>query len=137
VTDLTLGLRQAEADAKKRIVGKIVELVASEYSEYALGTNMSEDEKNIFVSDGISWASESVPVSGVAPAKVYWERLQKGRGYGVGQGYNAYVLVALSVDDYEEARRRAIRRVEEKARAANNRRAEEAAKRLRERLGWE
>lgn len=134
VADLTLGLRQAEADAKKRIVGSIVEEVASEFSEYALGANMSEDDKSVFVSDGISWATDGISIAGAAPAKAYWEKIETGRSYGVSNSYDVYVLVGLPAADYEEARARAIRRIEERARAAANRRAEEAAKRLRQRL---
>jgi len=137
VADLTLGLRQAEADAKKRIVGKIVEQVAAEYSEYALAANMSEGDKSVFVSDGIAWASEAISVTGVAPAKSYWEKTQTGRSYGVSTTYDVYVLVSLSAADYEDTRARAIRAVEERARAAANRRAEEAARQLRQRLEQE
>ncbi len=134
VADLTLGLRQAEADAKKRVVGKIAEQVASEYSEYSLGANARPDDHSAFVSDGISWATDTVSVSGAAPAKVYWEKIVTGRGSGTATTYNVHVLLALSGADYDEARNRALATIEERAQAAANRRAEEAATRLRQRL---
>ena len=134
VADLTLGLRQAEADAKKRIVSRIAESVATEYSEYALGANASEGDKSVFVSDGISWATEALTVSGVAPAKTYWEKVETGRPYGATTSFNTYVLVGLPDADYEMARLRAARAIEARARAAADRRAEEAARQLRRRL---
>lgn len=134
VADLTLGLRQAEADAKKRIVGKVAEQVAAEYSEYALAANMSEGDKSVFVTDGITWASEAISVTGAAPAKSYWEKVESGRSYGVSTAYDVYVLVSFSTADYEDTRERAVRAIEERARMAANRRAEEATRRLRQRL---
>jgi hypothetical protein len=132
VADLTLGLRQAEADAKKRIISKIAEQVATEYSEYAIGAGASDSDKSVFVSDGISWATEAITVSGVAPVKTYWERLE--RGPARTQAYKIYVLVALSDADYTQARESAVRAIEQRARAKADRRAEEAAQRLRQRL---
>jgi hypothetical protein len=134
VADLTLGLRQAEADAKKRIISRIAEQVAAEYSEYALGANASEGDKSVFVSDGISWATEGLMVSGIAPAKSYWERVETGRPYGRTTSYTVYVLAGLPDADYELARLRAARAIEARARAAGDRRAEEAARRLRRTL---
>jgi hypothetical protein len=134
VADLTLGLRQAEADAKKRIISRIAEQVASEYSEYALGANASEGDKSVFVSDGISWATEGLAVSGIAPAKTYWEKIETGRSYGGTTSFTVYVLLGLPDTDYEMARQRAARAIEARARAAADRRAAEAARRLRQTL---
>jgi hypothetical protein len=134
VPDLALGLRQAEADAKKRVVGKIAEQVASEYAEYALGANVDEGDKSVFVTDGISWASEAVSLSGVAPVKQYWEAVETGREYGVARSFNAWVLLGISADAYDEARRRAARALQARARAAADRKAEEAVERLRRQL---
>lgn len=136
VADLSLGLRQAEADAKKRLISRVAEQVATEYSEY-LVADPSGADKSVFLSDGISWVSDATTISGAAPAKSYWEKIETGREYGVAQSYNAYVLIAISLEAYEETRVRAIRAIEERAREAGNRRAEEAARRLRERLGWQ
>jgi hypothetical protein len=135
VADLPLGLRQAEADAKKRIISKIAEQVATEYSEYAIGAGASDGDKSLFVSDGISWATEGITVVGVAPVKSYWERVE--RGPSRTQAYEIYVLVALSDADYTQAQERAVRAIEQRARAKADRRAEEAAQRLRQRLELE
>jgi hypothetical protein len=132
VADLTLGLRQAEADAKKRIISKIAEQVATEYSEYAIGAGASDGDKSVFVSDGISWATEAITVAGVAPVKTYWERVEKWPART--RAYKIYVLVALSDADYAQAQERAVRAIEQRARAKADRRAEEAAQRLRHRL---
>lgn len=133
-SDLGLGLRQAEADAKKRIVGKVAEQVASEYSEYALGANVDPGDKSVFVADGISWASEAVTLTGAAPAKQYWEAVEIGHEYGAARTFDCWVLVGMSADAYADARRRALRALDARARAAGSRQAEDAARRLRERL---
>lgn len=133
VANLSLGLRQAEADAKKRLVGKIAERVTAEYSEYAMSTG-ADDEATAFVSDGISWTTDAIDVSGAAPRRIYWERVETGLEYGVSRDYDVYVLVGISRQAYEEARRRTVRALNARARADEQRRVEEGMERLRRRL---
>ena len=64
---LEMGLRLAEADAKKRLVGQVSELVEAEYSQYATGSGQPEPAQ--FVADGISWVSRGWPSPGPAPPR--------------------------------------------------------------------
>lgn len=132
--DLALGRRQAEADAKKRIAESITSLVRTEYEDYARGANMSEDDVGRFVADGVAWTSGNVRVSGVMPDESYWEKVETTTYEGVEYFYNCYSLLKMSKTDYNRARKRAIDGLIEKARAENNREAEEAAMELKRKL---
>lgn len=134
VYDLSLGRRQAEADAQKHITEKIAKIVETEFTAYGRGANMSKDDIGKFAADGIAWVSEKVVISGSEPVKQYWEKIEATTEGGVKYLYNIYVLVQLSVDDYNRARDRAINGLAEKARIENNKKAEEAAANLLKRL---
>lgn len=126
--DLSLGIRQAEADAKKRLIGKISESAESEYSEYMLSTQGASG-KSAFAADGIALASRKVRYSGAEPVKTYWEKIEVARPSGVNYFYNVYTLLQIPEADYLEAKEATL-----SARGAEDGRAEESAVRLRDRL---
>lgn len=134
VNDLTMGLRQAEAEAKKRMVGKIAELVQAEFTTYAIGANMSEYDRGNFVADGIAWVSEKVQITGSVPFKSYWEKVEITKDYGIEYAYNVYTLLQIPKKDYNKARNRAINGLFEKAKEVKNKKAEEAALELKKKL---
>lgn len=52
VYDLALGKRQAEADAKKRLVEAVASELTSEYREFARGSNTLPGDVGRFIEDG-------------------------------------------------------------------------------------
>jgi hypothetical protein len=134
VQDLTLGRRQAEADAKKRIADSIVTVVRTEYEEYARGANMDPYDVSKFVADGVAWSSESIVITGVTPEESYWEKVRTTTYDGVQYFYNCWSLVKVPRDDYERARMMAVSGLIEKARASHAKAAEEAAIGLKQKL---
>jgi len=128
---LELGLRLAEADAKKRLISQVSELVEAEYSQYATG---SAGQSTQYVADGISWVSSGVAISGVRPAQVWWERVAVMLPSGEEEYWRVYCLLEIGKEDFEQAKKRAAAALEERRRARQDRQAEEEARRLRERL---
>jgi hypothetical protein len=129
---LEMALRQAEADAKKRLVGQVSELIQSEFSQYATSTGNSQPSQ--FVADGISWASQRVAVSGAHPAKSYWERVEVREAWGVEYFWRAWCLLEVSAEDLAAAKSRAAEALKEQLRRPTDRKAEEEGKRLRDKL---
>lgn len=134
VADLTLGLRRAEADAKKRILPWIAERAVAEYSELTLGAGTDTIGADVLLADDIGWVTETISLTGVGPARVYWERIETGLGYGVRNSYDVRVLVSIPVVDFESARARAVRRIEQRERAAAIERLEKSSQRLQQQL---
>jgi hypothetical protein len=130
-----MALREAEADAKKRLVGLVSERVEAEYTQYATSSGGAEPSR--FVADGISWASRQVQVSGARPAKTYWERVAVAQPAGFEYHWRAYCLLEVSKSDVELAKKRASEALDQRRRRLEERQAEEEAKRLREKLDKE
>jgi hypothetical protein len=130
--NLEMGLRAAEADAKKRLVGQITELVEAEYTQYATASGTGQPAQ--FVAEGISWASQGVAVSGARPAQTYWERVAVGLPSGLEYYWRVWCLLEIGREDFERARKAAAAALEERRRQGSERQAEEEARRLRERL---
>jgi hypothetical protein len=131
-SSLEMGLRLAEADAKKRLVGLVSEQVQAEYTQYATASGQGKPAQ--FVADGISWASQRVAVSGARPAQTYWERVAVGLPSGVEHYWRVWCLLEVGHQDLEAAKKRAAEAIEERARRPRDRQAEEEAKRLRRQL---
>ncbi|MFH0808940.1 MAG: hypothetical protein V2A77_00485 [Pseudomonadota bacterium] len=128
---LDMGLRQAEADAKKRLVAEISQLVEAEYVQYDLSTGA---DRSGYVADGISWVSRRVPVSGAHLTEAYWERVAVGSPGGAQLYWRVWCLLRITLEDMALAKKRASEALADlKNRATSGRAAEEAA-RLKERL---
>lgn len=128
---LEMGLRGAEADAKKRLVGLVSEQVEAEYTQYITASGGSEAR---YAAEGISWASQGVMLSGARPAKTYWERVMVRLPSGAEYYWRAWCLLEVASQDLERARREAAEALARRRQGASERQAEEEAKRLRDRL---
>jgi len=134
VQDLTLGRRQAEADARKKIVESILLLIQTEYRDSAIGSNLSPLDVGKHVEDAVAWSSGRLNLSGVQTVESYWEKVSTVTYGGVEYSYNCYALVRIEEGDYARARVEAMNKIAEQARAESNRAAEEAAAGLKSRL---
>ncbi len=125
VRDLTLGRRQAEADARKRIAESIASRVRTEYEDHARGANLGPYDVMRFVEDAVVSSSEGIDVSGVMPHESYWVKIRTTTHEGAQFTYDCYVLLRIARSDYERARLMAVTRVLDRARAESVKAAEE------------
>ena len=122
VYDLALGKRQAEADAKKRIVEKVRSDLTIEYKDFVRGANAFPGDVGHFVEDILQSTSE-VTLSGLTVWKSYWQRESDEEGSK--PYYHIYALVQLSKKDYENAKSQIIDALMEKAKQDRNKEAEQ------------
>jgi len=134
VADYAVGLRQAKAEAVKNIAESIATKVRTEFTETTRGANIDPGDLGKFVQDGIAMVTNNINIQGMLPTENYYEKVEEVTDYGVKYFYNCYVLYQLPVADYKLARRRALEDMTKKYREENNKKAEEAATKLLEKL---
>ena len=134
VADYAVGLRQAKAEAMKNVAESIQTKARTEFVENTSGANLTPEDLGRFIQDGIAMVADNINISGLLPAEQYYEKVEEVTDTGVRYFYNCYVLFQLPVKDYKEARKRAIEDLAAKAREENNKKAEEAAMQLLEKL---
>ena len=129
-----LGLRQAKAEAIKNLAEGVQARVRTEFTAATQGANISESDLGEFVSDAVGIITENLNIQGLQPVEVYYEKIEKTTHTGVEYFYNCYNLVAIKQSDYMQAREIALNGLADKAKEANNRKAEDIANKLMERL---
>jgi len=134
VADYAVGLRQAKAEAMKNVAESIETKVRTEFVQNTRGANLTPEDLGRFVQDGIAMVSDNVNISGLLPAESYYEKVEEVTNVGVKYFYNCSVLFQLPVNDYKEARNRAINGMVEKAKKEQNKAAEKAALGLLDKL---
>lgn len=136
VHDLALGKRQAEADAKKRIVEAVSSELTSEYREFIRGANDQPGDVGRFVEDAIETVSSSVNVSGMLAEKTYWERfVERSDKEGKKPYFHIYALVKIEKAEFDSAKSRVIDRLIARVRADKNNEAEQMVEEWRKRRG--
>lgn len=126
VYDLALGKRQAEADAKKRLVEAVSSEITSEYREFARGSNTIPGDVGRFIEDGIEAISRNVKISGLLAEKSYWERLMDNPDEeGSKPYYRIFALLKIVKKDYNAAKGQVISGLMEKAKQDRNKEAEQ------------
>ncbi len=129
-----LSLRQAKAEAIKNLTEGVQIKVRTEFSEAIRGTNVSENDIGVFVQDSIGMVTENLNIQGIIPKTQYYEKLERTTAVGVEYIWNSYVLISIKKDDYIQARNLAIKGIADAAKQENNKKAEEAASLLMDRL---
>ncbi|MBI5410290.1 MAG: hypothetical protein HZA14_13085 [Nitrospirae bacterium] len=126
VYDLALGKRQAEADAKKRLVEAVSSELTSEYREFIRGSNTVPGDVGRFVDDALESVSRQVNVSGMLAEKAYWERLvERSEKEGSKPYYHIFSLVRIAKKDYEASKDRVVRGLLDKTKTDKNKEAEQ------------
>ncbi|HLD30356.1 MAG TPA: hypothetical protein VJC03_08430 [bacterium] len=134
VADYAVGLRQAKAEAVKNIAESIQSKVRTEFTETTRGANIDPGDLGKFVQDAIAMVTENVNIQGMLPAENYYEKVEEATEYGVKYFYNCHTLYQLPVKDYRLARSRALDGMAQKYKEENNKKAEEAAMSLLEKM---
>ncbi|MFH1957588.1 MAG: hypothetical protein ABIJ15_03850 [bacterium] len=134
VGDYAVGLRQAKAEAMKNVAESIQTKAKTEFVQNTRGANLSPDDLGRFVQDGIAMTADNINISGLLPAESYYEKVEEITEVGVKYFYNCSVLFQLPVQDYKQARNRAINGLADKAKEEQNKAAEEAAMGLLDKL---
>lgn len=103
--DLALGKRQAEADAKKRIVEKVRSDALVEFRELARGANVAPHDVGRFAEDMIESVSK-VSISGITPVKSRWEEVAvpSSPDRDSSRAYHIYSLVAIPKSEFDRAK---------------------------------
>jgi len=129
-----LALRQAKGEAIKNITEGIQVKVRTEFSEATRGTNISEDDLGSFVEDALGMVTENLNIQGIIPKTQYYEKVEKTTATGVKYLWNCYMLLTIEKSDYLQARNLALNGLVDKAKRERDKKAEEAATLLMERL---
>ena len=129
-----LALRQAKGEAIKNITEGIQVKVRTEFSEATRGTNISEDDLGSFVEDALGMVTENLNIQGIIPKTQYYEKVEKTTATGVKYLWNCYMLLTIKNSDYLQARNLALNGLVDKAKRERDKKAEEAATLLMERL---
>ncbi|PJA13294.1 MAG: hypothetical protein CO113_05130 [Elusimicrobia bacterium CG_4_9_14_3_um_filter_62_55] len=117
---LSLGLREARADAEKKVVNEIASLMYNEYSEAVKGENVPEGVGEE-IRDAFHRVSESVSVSGLRQSKQYWRKMEEKRDRGVRYVWDCFVALSIDREDYWDAREAALHGAAKRAREERNR----------------
>lgn len=126
VYDLALGKRQAEADAKKRLVEAVSSELTSEYREFVRGSNTIPGDVGRFVEDALESVSKQIKVTGMLSEKAYWERLvESSEKEDIKPYYHIYALVRIAKKDYEASKDRLLSGLLDKAKTDRNKEAEQ------------
>lgn len=126
VYDLALGKRQAEADARKRLVEAVSSELTSEYREFTRGSNTVHGDVGRFVEDALESASRQINVTGMLSEKVYWEKLvERSETEDSKPYYHIYALVRIAKRDYEASKDRVLSGLLDKAKTDRNKEAEQ------------
>jgi len=126
VYDLALGKRQAEADAKKRLVEAVASEVTSEYREFVRGSNTVPGDVGRFIEDGLESMSRNIKISGLLAEKSHWEKLVENPDTEGGKPYyHIFALVKIAKKDYNAAKEQVISGLLEKAKEDRNKEAEQ------------
>ena len=106
MSDLTLSIRQAQAEAKKYMAESIQSRLRVELSASITGSNKVSTGLQRHLSDSIASVVDGVIVSGVVPEEIYWERIAvKPAPKTVETKYNTYVLIQIPAKEYEKAKK--------------------------------
>lgn len=132
VTDYSIGVSEARAEAIKNGVISIQIKARSEFSKFAEGSNIAPDLIGKFVSDGIAFIADSFYISGIQQKRIYFEKEKYNTEYR--PHYNIWALCEMSSGDYLKAKIDAAQRLVNKYNKEKNEEAKKKAEDLLDRL---
>ena len=128
--DRSFGMNQAYADGVRKLMNTMQNDVKTQSSLALRGNNVDEDDVGRFSEFAVAWISDTYKVAGVKNPKTYWEKVEVKTPTGVKYFYNCYSLLQISKKDYNRALEGAYYNMQNKAREANNKKAEQTAIKL-------
>jgi len=132
--DYSLALRKARAEVIKNIIEGIQGKVQKEFSEAIKGLSISEGELSEFLTDTVGIIMDTYQMHGIKPKEIYYEKVERPTAEGAEYFHNCYKLVEISEGEYIEWRNAALESLRDKARAENDKKAEEIANELLKKL---
>jgi len=132
--DFSLALRQARGEVVKNIIEGIKRTVQREFSDAIRELSISDAELSEFLTETVGKIMDIYQMHGIKPKETYYEKVERSTAEGAEYFYNCYQLVELSQGEYIEWRNSALQRINDKAKAENNKRVEEIATQLLEKL---
>ena len=132
--DRSFGINQAYADGVRKLMNTMQNDVKTQSSLALRGANMDEDDIGRFSEFAVGWISDTYKISGVQNPENYWEKIEVKTYNGVTYHYSCFTLLKLSKQDYNNAIQGAYDNMRKKAREENNKKAEETATNLIEKL---
>ena len=126
VKDLDVAIREAEIDARRRIVESVVDSLRSIGSRATTGG--SNEGMGRYLNDVLTWVAGSTEVVGTRLKETYWEKIARQMSSSVTYTHQAYAIVEISKEDYAVTRINALNKIEARARADHNAEAESLAR---------
>ena len=128
--DFSLALRHARAEVVKNIIKGIRITVQREFSDAIRELSISDAGLGEFLTDTVAVIMDIYQMHGLKPKEIYYEKVERPTAEGVEYFYNCYNLVEISEREYIEWRNAALRSLQDKAKAENNKRVEEISTQL-------
>ncbi len=128
--DRSFGMNQAYADGVRKLMNTMQNDVKTQSSLALRGNNIDENDVGRFSEFAVGWISDTYKIAGVKNPESYWEKIEVKTANGVKYFYNCYSLLQISKKDYNKALAGAYDNMEKKARAENNKKAEQTATKL-------
>ncbi|MEE9315956.1 MAG: hypothetical protein V3U97_02490 [bacterium] len=132
--DYSLALRKARGEVVKKIIEGIKRTVRREFSDAIRELSISDAELSEFLTETVRVIMDIYQMHGLKPKEIYYEKVERPTAEGVEYFYNCYQLVELSETEYIEWRNSALKRIQDKAKAENNKRVKEIATQILKKL---
>jgi len=132
--DFSLALRQARSEVIKNITEGIQGTVHREFSDATRELSIGDAELREFLTETMGIIMDIYQMQGIKPKEIYYEKVERPTAKGIEYFYNCYNLVEISEKEYVEWRNGALMNIRDKAKAENNKKVEEIATKLLEKL---
>ena len=132
--DLSFAKREAKAEAIKNIAEKINIRVRTEFEISTRGSNINSNNLSNFTSDVIAWMTDNLNIQGISPVETFWQKTEMKTHEGYEYSYNVYILTAIPISDYKNARKLAILNLMKKYQDQGMKEAEKIAEEVKKRL---
>ena len=126
------GLTDARQHAARQVAEMVENQVNVDYERARVEYGIPRDDEEIgSVTRDLTIALSDAVTQGVKEKESYWERWSEQLATGIGYFFNVYTLVTLTEEDYKRIANQVFEEKIEKARAENNKKAEEALDKFR------
>ena len=132
--DYSLALRKARGEVVKKIIEGIKVMVQREFSDAIRELSIGDAELSEFLTETVGVIMDIYQMHGLKPKEIYYEKVERPTAEGEEYFYNCYQLVEISEGEYIEWRNSALKSIQDKAKAENNKKAEEIATELLKKL---
>ncbi len=132
--DFSLALRQARGEVVKNVIEGIKSKVRREFSDAFRELGISDAQSSEFLTETVAVIMDIYQMHGLKPKETYYEKVERPTAEGAEYFYNCYQLVKLSEGEYIEWRDSALERIQDKAKAENNKTVEEIATHILKKL---